>query len=1068
MGSTASTKVWENPGDRPAIEFVRARWTTTVLSSQWGLRAFPPILWVCLIFASGCIPLWALNPGQPLNELYHTAWNAKNGLPGIVVALAQSTDGYLWVGTTDGLFRFDGVEFERYKPERGSFEANSVSALLALPNGGLWIGYLRGGASFLIHGEVTNYSAYSGREGFPLSAVRGFAQDWDGNIWAAVVGGLARLQGNRWETVNLKWSYPGRAPTAVFVDRQGTLWVADKGLVMFLPRGEKKFRNTGLRIDFRIDAFAELPDGDICFLDITHNLIKILHPPMIGPAARSPWQESSSSRLLIDRDAALWVTEEPEGLVRLPFSTWKSGTDVERIGIGMEAFTQRQGLTDNESETVLEDREGDIWVGTDGGLDRFRHRNLTWRELTGKHYFSLVAGDNGDVLAGTMPGRVLRVKDGQPVSGAPEAVWMAYRDPDGTIWFAASDGLWRLKGGRFVKIALPIQLKKLRGSSRNKDPIIISAMTRDNSGTLWVSISGLGEFQFKDGVWKFIAVLRDHPDWTARAACTDSLGRVWLVYGEAVAVIDHGQVHTFSSRDGIGIGLPNTIVCDHQQPWVGGESGVAFLRGDRFYTLVGADGQNFGLITGIVASPSNGLWLAAGPGIVHVPEGEVQKVLRNPGYRVAYDLFDLVTDLPEQLQRAGVYSSGAIEGTDGILWFATRGGVARVDPAHIEKNTLPPPVSIRAVAADGRSYPDLANVSLPPVTNTLEIDYSALSLSIPERVRFRFRLDGSKENWQDVGTRRKAFYQGLAPGDYKFQVIACNNDGVWNYTGATLMFTVLPAWYQTYWFRVLCVLSLGGLIYCAYLLRMRQYAAEMRRLFNERLDERVRIARELHDTLLQSFHGLMFQFQAARNLLPRKPDSAMQALDEAILTTEQALAEGRDAIHDLRPEPTGQTDLVELLTATGQELTGADTASGHPPGFRVTVEGKPQRLEPTLQDEVYRIGREVIRNAFRHAIAGRVEVEIRYDDHQLRLRIRDDGRGIDPKVLETSGRPGHWGLSGIRERADRIGARLKFWSESDAGTEVELVVPAAVAYEKQPHRRRSRLFHGKGGSGERS
>ena len=242
----------------------------------------------------------------------------------------------------------------------------------------------------------------------------------------------------------------------------------------------------------------------------------------------------------------------------------------------------------------------------------------------------------------------------------------------------------------------------------------------------------------------------------------------------------------------------------------------------------------------------------------------------------------------------------------------------------------------------------------------------------------------------------------------------------------------------------------------------RQFALAL----GSRLDERMRIARELHDTLLQSFHGLMFQFQAARNLLPRKPESAMQALDEAILATEQALAEGRDdAIHGLRPELAAEHDLAELLTVAGQELTSTGNTNGQAPGFRVIVEGKPKKLAAELQDEIYRIGREVIRNAFHHADASHIEVEIRYDERELRLRIRDDGKGIDSNNLHANGSSGHWGLQGIRERAERIGSRLEFWSEAGAGTEVELRIPAAMAYEKNEDGHRVRLFHGGGSNG---
>ncbi len=233
-----------------------------------------------------------------------------------------------------------------------------------------------------------------------------------------------------------------------------------------------------------------------------------------------------------------------------------------------------------------------------------------------------------------------------------------------------------------------------------------------------------------------------------------------------------------------------------------------------------------------------------------------------------------------------------------------------------------------------------------------------------------------------------------------------------------------------------------------YRFRVRRLAYQLNLRFEERVAERRWIARELHDTLLQSFHGLLFRFQAARSMLPRRPEEAIQALDGAITRAEQAIAEGRNAIQDLRSEPSAHSDLEHLLTAMGQELAGSQDANHDSPSVSVTVEGKRQALPPILQDEVYRIARELLRNAFQHAQARQIEAEIRYDDRSLRLRIRDDGKGIDPRVLEEGERPGHWGLLGIRERAKRIGAQLDFWSEAGAGTEVELTVPASVAYAK--------------------
>ncbi len=284
---------------------------------------------------------------------------------------------------------------------------------------------------------------------------------------------------------------------------------------------------------------------------------------------------------------------------------------------------------------------------------------------------------------------------------------------------------------------------------------------------------------------------------------------------------------------------------------------------------------------------------------------------------------------------------------------------------------------------------------------------------------------------------------------------------MWNETGDTLDFSIAPAYYQTNWFRLSLVAAFFALLWALYRYRLHEFAREFNVRLEERINERTRIARELHDTLLQSFQGALFEFQAARNLFSRRPEDAIRTLEGAISSAEGAIVEGRDAIQDLRPGSTGQTDLEHLLTAAVQELANSEDSNENRPVFRVTVEGTPQTLAPILQDEVYRIGREVLRNAFRHAQASRIEAEIRYNDRLLRLRIRDDGKGIDKKVLEEGSRAGHWGLPGMRERAKRIGARLVFWSEIGAGTEVELTVPAEVAFAKSHVRRRLGLFHKK-------
>jgi len=335
----------------------------------------------------------------------------------------------------------------------------------------------------------------------------------------------------------------------------------------------------------------------------------------------------------------------------------------------------------------------------------------------------------------------------------------------------------------------------------------------------------------------------------------------------------------------------------------------------------------------------------------------------------------------------------------------------------------------------------------------VRIEYTALSLSIPERVRFRYRLEGVDKNWQDAGTRRTAFYTKLPPGNFHFHVMACNNDGVWNQTGAVAAIVVPPAFFQTAWFQGLCACFALGVLWAIYLLRLRQISRQMHARHEERLAERTRIARELHDTLLQSFQGLMLRFQAVYELL--SPGTAKEELEQALDRADEAIAEGRNAVQELRSTATSGNDLAKAIRGAADELVGEGA-----PTFRLDVEGVERELDPILRDEVYRIACEALRNAFNHARAQQIEAEITYGERLLRLRIRDDGDGIPSDILE-GGRPGHYGLGGMRERARRTGCRLDIWSSAGRGTEIDLSVPSSIAYSKSP---RLQLFRKKAGA----
>jgi signal transduction histidine kinase len=334
-------------------------------------------------------------------------------------------------------------------------------------------------------------------------------------------------------------------------------------------------------------------------------------------------------------------------------------------------------------------------------------------------------------------------------------------------------------------------------------------------------------------------------------------------------------------------------------------------------------------------------------------------------------------------------------------------------------------------------------------TNDLQIDYSAGSLTVPERVRFRYKLEGLDRDWQDVGVRREAHYTNLGPGHYTFRVTAANNDGVWNNTGASVDFVIAPAFYQTGWFYALCALAGAAILAALYRLRMRQLAAQIRGRLEERLAERERIARDLHDTLLQGMQGLIWRFQAATDRIPSS-EPARQLMEQSLDRADQLLAESRDKVKDLRPASSEAADLAQSIAAEGKEFSGTHAAE-----FRVSVFGARRELHPIVREEGFLIAREALANAFRHAQAAHIEAEVGYDKIALQVRIRDDGKGIATKVLDEGGAPGHFGLMGMRERARKLGAQLDVWSRPGAGTEIDLRVPAKVAYARPRRASRS-------------
>jgi signal transduction histidine kinase len=522
---------------------------------------------------------------------------------------------------------------------------------------------------------------------------------------------------------------------------------------------------------------------------------------------------------------------------------------------------------------------------------------------------------------------------------------------------------------------------------------------------------------------------------------------MWFGTPNGLTALSSGRWRGYTVKDG----LPGDDVTSLEQDsqgviWIGTSQGLAFLSTGEIKAPSRPREALKDQVSGVAEDRAGWLWVFTSKEVLHV---ERNKLLSGA-------LTD--DDVHKYGVEDGLRSVGGIKRQESVvvdplgrIWSSMERGLSVIDPSQLKDSVPPPIIQIRSITADS-SVIDLRSVTkLAAPPRRLTFAYSGLCLRDPDRVRFRYRLDGYDKNWSDSTAAHEATYTKLEPGSYRFRVTACNNSGVWNEADAFLDFSVAPAYYQTIWFRSLCVAAFWALLWGLYQLRLRQVAQQFNMRLEERVSERTRIARDLHDTLLQSFQGVLLRFQAAINLLP--PGEAKQRFEGAIDQAAQAITEGRDAVQGLRSSTTVTNDLARAITTFGQELASSET---NPIGaeFHVGVEGTPRDLHPILRDEVYRIAGEAVRNAFKHAEAKRIEVEIRYDERQLRLRVRDDGKGIYPKLLNEDRRPGHYGLRGIRERAKLLGGKLTVWSELNSGTEVELRIPASRAYETSPAQRR--------------
>jgi signal transduction histidine kinase/ligand-binding sensor domain-containing protein len=996
------------------------------------LRAFAWILLLCLVTGK------AAYAAVPPPQFQHIAWSTADGAPPDIWAIAQADDGYLWLGTGDNLYRFDGVQFEGFLDRDGHpLPASNLTALLWMPGNEMWLGYFEGGVTHVKDGKVTSYHQTDGlAEGW----VSSIAVDRDGTIWASMQAGLVRFDGHRWERVGDAQGFRGGHAGWVLVDPAGNLWVTGRDHLFLLRRGEHRFVQTGalLQANTRItranDGTLWLADGDRRVRALPG--LDAEHPDVATAPDASSEPVVHASRLLFDSDGRLWGADPAEGgvfMVEHPEAvaagTWLHPSQItERFGVAT-------GMTSDQAGILLSDVEHNVWVGTNFGLDSFRRANVTViADVTAnpERIYSMTVDSAGQPWI--VNGRTLyQWRDGGLVAHTelPSRVFELNTDPQGALWFATDDRQYRLANDKITSWPMP-------PSALPRTP---RAKTTDGNGGLWIGFDLSGIYHLSNGTWQTWDPGIPHPgNVSAMDRAPD--GTLWIGFSDDRIVSFDGQTrHRFTTADGLHLGATLALQASKGDVIAGGETGLAWNVSGRFKSIHALGELSLAGISGI-ARDARWIWLNTSKGVIRIAPAELRRAIDEPGYVPVFRLFDSHDGLPGIALQSVETSTISIDGA-GRVWVATNKGLAYIDPANIRDNPRPPPVLIRYLEANGERLVDTKAIALKPLTHQLRIAYTATSLSIPDRVRFRYRLDGVDTEWQEAGDRREAFYTNMKPGSYRFRVTAANEDGVWNEAGASFTFKIEPAFYQTWWFGLLCALLALLLVVLIVIARFRHYASQLHARLEERHQERERIARDLHDTLLQSIHALVLRFQLAADRLPRD-EPARTDLEDAIERADDVIIEGRNRVAELRGPGEGLSDLAPAIDKTGRQL-----AAMHGFAFELQQRGAMVPLQSLVAEECFAIVREALINAARHASATRVVVAVEFARAQLYLSVTDDGNGMEPG-LAVAGREGHFGLAGMRERAARVGATLNLTTAPGQGTMITVYLPARLAFDRRP------------------
>ena len=983
-----------------------------------------------LLFA--CVASNALEPSTPLERYGRQTWLMENGLPqNTVQALAQTRDGFLWLGTEAGLVRFDGAGFQLFdKTTDPRLPGNDIRCLLETSDGALWIGTSEGLARWR-NGEVT---AFTTQQGLQANGIRSLVETGDKVLWAWTDSGLAHLAGDRFAANDL--GFPASSIASVLPDRRGGLWVETGSGGADYHDGKWASTDEYLPTQDRTTFFVSLPGGGIALasrsnLEVAHGSFSTARPQDVFNRFKvgKDLPGTRIQAMMSDREGSLWVGTNG-GLVRV------------RADGRVERFPVTDSLASASVLSLFEDREGNLWIGTEtNGLHILRDqrfRIIDARDGLSSDAITTVIDDAVGLLwVGTRESglnaiaadgkvKTYTIRDGL----SSDVILSLAAGPHGEIWAGTPDGLNRITGGRISVIT----------SADGLPDDFIRSLLADADGSLWIG-TRRGLTHWKTANANAAAKMQTYTSSNGLGSelvgvmARDADGDLWVATLAGLSRLHAGAIGNFTTANGLSSNVVTALLPRADGALLIGteDHGWDVWDGHEFHFQKNS-GPDTGAVRAILDDQLGHLWFATQSGIARCDCGAMKSAGSMPDCTHWMD-FGTADGLRSSETATNSHPS-AWGSRDGRLWFATPRGLVEVDPARFPVNELPPPVAIERFTVDDLAQPPLRGAGSWTRVQAghvhFEFDYAGLSFVAPQKVMYRYMLEGFDKGWTDAGTRRTAYYTNIPPGKYTFRVLAENNDGIWNTAGASFSFELEPHFYQTVWFYALLLAAIATGVFV--LIRLRVNRAE--REFKAVLGERGRIAREIHDTLAQGYVGISVQLEVLAELLrQRRVDDAQKQLTQAREHVRSGLADARQSIWALRTQDSRETTLPVRIRRIAERAQGA--------GLEVhfNLFGAYRALPSETEQEILRIAQEAIHNVKKHAGASQLTVQLKYLPDEVGLEVRDNGKGIETNGKFEPG-PGHYGFTGMKERAAAIGGALDVSGAPGEGTTVRLMTPA--------------------------